>query len=158
PILKKDSNTSDLGLTAFALCALARSPAGLVDHEGPQVSRAVKFLLDRQQANGAFYDPKDPSLQNYKTSVTVMALNAVDKVKYAAAIGKANKFIIDGQFSEANGTSREKDVNYGGIGYGGDKTKTDLSNSQFAADALHEAGVSGADEVWVRLQVFLARC
>ena len=159
PVLTlKDSNTSDLGLTAFALCALARSSRGPQDLDSPTISRAVRFLLDRQQPSGAFYDPKDPSLQNYKTSVAVLALTAVDRVKHAPVIARAAKFLIDGQFSEANGTSQEADVNYGGIGYGGDKSKTDLSNSQFAADALHEAGVSGADEVWVRLQKFLARC
>jgi squalene-hopene/tetraprenyl-beta-curcumene cyclase len=150
--------SSNVGLTAFALYALARSPRGYKEHDGPFISRAVKFLLERQQGSGAFFDPSDPSLQNYKTSVAVLALLAVDRKKYAAEVGRATAFIRGEQVSEAGGCAKERDVNYGGIGYGSDRTKCDLSNSQFAAEALHEAGLAGSDDLWKRLQVFLARC
>ncbi len=152
----KDS--SDVGLTAFVLYALARSPRGYKEHDGPYISRAVEFLTGRQQASGAIFDPKDPSLQNYKTSVAILALLAVDRVKHAPVIQKAVEFVKSEQFSEAKGYVKESHVGFGGIGYGGDPGRPDLSNSQFAAEALHQAGVSGADDLWVRLQVFLSRC
>ena len=39
--------------------------------------------------DGAFVDPGDPTLQNYKTSVTLLALCALDRQKHAGAIQKA---------------------------------------------------------------------
>ncbi len=150
--------TSDVGLTAFVLYSLARSPRAYKEHDGPYISKAAEFLLSRQQPDGAFYDPKDPSLQNYKTSVAILVLKELDSVKYKPAIMKAVKFVKSQQFAETRGYERGKHLGYGGIGYGSDHGRPDLSNSQFAAEALREAGVSGADEVWVRLQVFLSRC
>ena len=151
-------DASDVGLTAFALYALARVPRKYKEHDGPYVSKAVEFIASRQQADGAIYDLRDPSLQNYKTSVAVLAFAALDRKKYAAAIDKAAKFIKAQQFDEGQGFVKDQHAGFGGIGYGSDKGRPDLSNSQFAAEALHEAGVSGAEDVWVRLQVFLARC
>ena len=70
-------NTSDLGITAFCLYALARNPRGYKEVDGPFISKAVDFLLKRQQADGAFCDPKDPTLKNYKTSVVLLALHTL---------------------------------------------------------------------------------
>jgi len=151
-------NTSDLGITAFALYALAKNLPALKGSDNPSVSQAVDFLLSRQQENGGFYDKKDSTLLNYKTSVALLALNTLGRVQYADAISKATAFIKDQQFGAAGGDAQNESVNDGGIGYGSREKKPDLSNSQFAAEALGEAGVSGSDELWKRLVVFVSRC
>lgn len=148
---------SDVGITAFCLYALARNPRNYSAADGPFISRAVKFLLDRQQADGAFYDPKDPSLQNYKTSVAVLALDALDRVKYAQAVRKARDFLQTQQATPAGGYDPDEHVNFGGQGYGS-SLRRDLSNAQFAAEALYKSGLSASDEYWAHLVVFVSRC
>jgi squalene-hopene/tetraprenyl-beta-curcumene cyclase len=150
--------TSDVGITAFVLYALARAPRGYKEHDGPYISKAAEFLTSRQQPDGAIYDPRDPSLQNYKTSVAMLALLALDPVKHSETLKKALEFVKAQQFDESKGYEREKHDSFGGIGYGGDPGRADLSNTQLAAEAAHQAGLSGSDDLWVRLQVFLTRC
>jgi squalene-hopene/tetraprenyl-beta-curcumene cyclase len=150
-------DTSDVGLTAFALYALARSPRKYKEHDGPFISKAVDFILARQQADGAIYDPKDPSLQNYKTSVAILALTALDRAKYAGPIAKAAGFIKSQQATEERGYEKGRHLSYGGIGYGGEMGKEDNSNMTFSLEALREAGVSGADDLWIKARVFVAR-
>jgi len=43
-------DTSDVGLTAFVLYALARNPRHYKATDGPFISKAVDFVLERQQA------------------------------------------------------------------------------------------------------------
>ena len=150
-------NTSDVGITAFCLYALARNPRGYKAVDGPFISKAVDFLLARQQSDGAFYDKKDPTLQNYKTCVVLLALVTFDPAKYSGAIAKAQNFIKAQQATEALGYDPEKHVTFGGQGYG-EALTPDLSNSQFSAEALYGSGLSGSDEYWKRLAVFISRC
>ena len=150
-------NASDVGITAFAIYALAKSGAATRAESAASVARAVDFLLRNQQENGAFYDPKDPTLQNYKTCVALLALNALDRVKHAGAIKKAQAFIKAQQFDEDDGYKPGENVGFGGIGYGS-KQRPDLSNTQFALEALAESGLSGTEELWKKAVVFVARC
>jgi squalene-hopene/tetraprenyl-beta-curcumene cyclase len=151
----KDS--SDVGITAFAVYALARANAREKAAPPPPLARAVEFLLAKQQPDGGFYDPRDPSLQNYKTCVALLALSTLDRVKHADAIRKAQAFIKAQQFTEDDGYKPDQNLGYGGIGYGS-KQDPDLSNHQFALEALAESGLSGSDELWKRAVVFIARC
>ncbi len=146
---------SDVGITAFALYAL--SSAGKSEGDDPAVKKAAEFLISKQQADGGFFDPRDPSLENYKTCVSVLALLTLDRVKYAPQISKAQSLIKSLQFSEDRGVSKD-DLNYGAIGYGSNPSQGDASNSQMAVEALHESGLSGADSVYKRVVVFLSRC
>jgi squalene-hopene/tetraprenyl-beta-curcumene cyclase len=148
-------NASDVGITAFALYALAKSK--WEPRDSAPISRAADFLLSRQQTDGGFYDTKDPTLQNYKTSVVVMALSALDRAKYSGPIAKAQAFIKLQQFAEEDGLKPDKDLLFGGVGYGS-KQRPDLSNTNVATDALKESGLSGSDELWSKLVVFVARC
>jgi len=151
-------NASDVGISAFALYGLAKTSGAFKARDRASIARAVDFLLERQQESGGFYDKRDPTLQNYKTSVALLALNSVDRVKYAGPIRKAQAFIKDQQFGRAGGAAQSESVDYGGIGYGTRGKKPDLSNSQYAAEALGESGLSGSDELWKDVQVFVARC
>jgi squalene-hopene/tetraprenyl-beta-curcumene cyclase len=149
---------SDVGMTAICLYAIARVPAKMRQHAGPVVANAVRFLLDRQQRDGSFYDPRDPSLQNYKTSVTGLALLTLDREKYRAQIDRGVEFITSQQFAEPLGYDRDRDLHYGGIGYGNrSNVKSDLSNTNYALEFLNEAGESDSSSVYERAQQFLTR-
>lgn len=150
-------NASDVGITAFVLYAIARNPRGYTAVDGPYISKAVDLLLSRQQPDGGVYDPKDPTLQNYRTSVAVLALTALDRVKYREAVQRAQGFIKEQQFSASKGYDPKQHVSYGGIGYGS-ALRGDLSNTQLGAEALAESGLSGSDELWQGLTVFVTRC
>ena len=149
-------NSSDLGLTAFSLHALTKSPRGYKAADGPFISRAVDFILARQQADGSFYDPKDPTLITYKTSVVVMALSTLDPIKHSSAIRRAQDYLASQQLTEAKGYEESKHLGYGGIGYG-DALRPNLSIDVFAAEALYMSGRSGSDELWRRIAVHVRR-
>jgi squalene-hopene/tetraprenyl-beta-curcumene cyclase len=51
----------------------------------------------------------------------------------------------------------EKDPTYGGIGYGSDKTRSDLSNTQYALASLRAAGVPPSDPAFQRALTYLSR-
>jgi len=150
-------NTSDLGITAFVLYALARCPREYKAADGPFISNALDFLLERQQENGAFYDKKDPMLQNYKTSVALMALMRLNPRKYADPIRRSQDFVRAQQMDEADGYDPERHLGFGGFGYGSG-LRPDLSNTQYALDALNASGVSANDEVFRKALVYVTRC
>lgn len=156
PYSMRLENASDLGISALVLHALAVSPRQYKAADGPFVSRAVDFILERQQENGAFYDRRDPSLQNYKTSVVVMALVALNATKYAEPIRKAQVFLRAIQLDEDGGYDPEKHLSYGGFGYGSG-LRPDLSNTQYALDALVASGVSGSDELFQKAVLYVSR-
>lgn len=149
-------NTSDVGVTAFAIYAVSKGMPAPKAAAVPSLGSAVDFLLSRQQADGGFYDPKDPTLQNYKTCVALLALNTLDRVKHSKAISKAQDFIKKQQFTEEDGYKPDENFGYGGIGYGS-KQRPDLSNTQFGVEALAESGLSGSDELWKKAVMFIAR-
>jgi len=99
----------------------------------------------------------------YRTSLAVMALNAIDAEKHREVIENAQKFLVGGQLSEANGNFTPQSWEYGGWSYPSrpekmGKIQPDLSNLQFAVSALKESGLSEDDEAYKRALVFLQRC
>lgn len=150
-------NASDVGITAYALYAFSRHPRAYSEFDGTFISEAVDFLLARQKPDGAFYDDRDPTLPNYRTSVAILALSHLDATRYSRAILRAREFVKSQQFSESDRYERSRHLSYGGIGYGGG-LRPDLSNSQFALEALSRSGLSASDELWARAQVYLRRC
>ena len=149
-------NASDVGLTAYVLYAYSRNVRGYSEVDGPFISKAIDFLLARQQANGAFYDLRDPTLLNYKTSVVLMGLTRLGRTKYAEAISRGREFIKGQQFAEDQGYDKVRHLSFGGIGYGGG-LRPDVSNTQFGVEALSDAGLSASDELWVRARTYLRR-
>jgi len=96
-------------------------------------------------------------LQNYVTSVNVMALTAAKRPeKYKAIVGDGVKFLKKLQWDEDEGKT-EKDDFYGGAGYDS-KSRPDLSNTQFFLEALHDAGVSADDPALKKALIFVSRC
>jgi len=147
---------SDVGITALVLAALARVPAKYREYDGPFISAAVDYLLKHQKPDGGIHDGW---LWNYKTCMSILALSALDRKKYEPVIKKAAKFVKSLQLCEESPLPYDpkRHVSYGGFGYGSTR-RPDLSNTQFALEALHEAGVGPEDPVWKRALVFLSRC
>lgn len=154
----------EVGVTALVVDALARSPRGYREDDGPFVSAAVEFLLAHQQPNGSIMDPGQ-GLENYKTSVSILALTGLDagrnEPRYTAAVSAARDFVLSLQCSEESSPiGYDKDKNrsaYGGIGYGSDK-KPDLSNTQTGLEALKAAGLAEDSDAYKLALVFLERC
>ncbi len=149
------AGSSDIGLTAFALYALARAPEKLAPRDGRAITGALEFVLARQQPDGSFHDPRDPSLVEYKTSVAMLALVTLDEKKYAGKIEKAQEYLKSRQFVEKQGFSNES-PSYGGWGYDL-KGQANLSVTKYVAEALFETGLSAGDSVWERVKIYLAR-
>ena len=143
----------DVGITALAVTALAKSGQA----KAPQVEKAVAFLLKNAHPDGSIWNDDGVGLYNYRTSISLMALHAVDPEKYKDAIQKAQAFLVGIQKSEANGNAKKGDVEEGGIGYGDDGPKNDLSNTAMALQALKESGYTN-EEVFQRAAEFAARC
>ncbi|MBX7105305.1 MAG: terpene cyclase/mutase family protein, partial [Gemmataceae bacterium] len=145
------------GITAVALTGLLKT--GKVKPGDPVAAKAVNYiesLVNEKAGHIAGPDPK-VQLQNYVTSVNVMALAAADRDgKYKAVIGNAAEFLKKLQFDEAEGKNPGDDF-YGGAGYDS-KSRPDLSNTHFFLDALKAAGVPSTDPAVKRALVFVSRC
>lgn len=88
-----------------------------------------------------------------------MAFTSNKKIhkKYKHVVEKAKKFLIKLQCDEGEGYTPKADRFYGGIGYGGDE-RPDLSNTQYALEALKAAGLDKNHPVYKKAIVFLERC
>ena len=141
------------GMTGLAITAFLRHPENrYAEANHPFVQRALQALLEMQQPNGAIYNAdQQPALPNYNTSISLLALSSTDNPGYRMAIAKAQDFIRGLQVQDSDS------VYYGGIGYGSRETVHDLSNLNFAVQALKESG-SDDQQVWDKAIKFLQNC
>jgi len=140
------------GVGITALCTEAILEAGQTIRE-PAVRRAVDYILKAVKPDGGIYD--DVGLKTYSTSLSLAVLVKADPKTYADPIKKATDFIEKSQWG-ADESIEQSDLKYGGFGYG-KSNRPDMSNSQFALDALREAGVKPDSAVWQRAIVFVSR-
>ncbi|WP_020476286.1 prenyltransferase/squalene oxidase repeat-containing protein [Zavarzinella formosa] len=145
------------GVTAIVVTGLLKT--GKVTTDDPMVAKAFTFiesLVNEKEGHLAGQDAA-VGLQNYVTSVNVLALQAANKPeKYKVIVANAVKFLKKLQWDEEEGKKAEDDF-FGGAGYDS-KSRPDLSNSQFFLDALHEAGVPSDDPALKKALVFVSRC
>jgi squalene-hopene/tetraprenyl-beta-curcumene cyclase len=140
-----------------AIVAKAFVGAGKLNE--PEVRKAYDRLLAQQKEDGGIY--KDMSA-NYNTAIAISALSATNDPKYKPAIDKAIKFLRQLQWNDQSSDAKErksvdeKDARYGGFGYGG-KQRPDLSNTQVALEALHDAGISPDDPAYKAALKFASR-
>lgn len=145
------------GITGLVLTAYLRHPKAKFNADSPQVKSALDWLVSLQNADGSIYDPKgELPLPNYSTSTSLMALAATRHARYAPAIKKAQAFLAKSQVDEGEGATPE-DSNYGGIGYGSDPKRNDLSNLSMALTALKDSGLPKDAAVWGKAVQFLNR-
>ncbi len=157
---KEDGSWSDEkspGVTGIVSTGLLRT--GRVSAEDPMVANALRYiesLVNEKAGHIAGKDPA-PQLQNYVTSVNLMALVAAKREdRYKTVIGNAKEFLKKLQWDEAQGKNPNDDY-YGGAGYDS-KNRPDMSNTQMWIDALREAGVSSDDPALKKALIFVSRC
>ena len=151
------STTRSPGVTGIVLTGMLKT--GLVTSKDPVAERALKYIESLVNTKAKHIAGKDPKvqLQNYVTSINVMALIAANRAdKYKAIIGDAVEFLKKLQWDEEEGKQPNDDY-YGGAGYDS-KSRPDLSNTQIFLDALKEAGVSPDDPALKKAMIFVSRC
>jgi immune inhibitor A len=115
------------------------------------VDAGILYILSKRNADGSFDDRK-----TYETSLALVVLSATHNPEYADEIDDAKDFLLADCWDEGEGYDRN-DWYYGGYGYGSDE-RPDLSNTQFAAIALYEAGVPAEHAIWDKIELFTTRC
>jgi squalene-hopene/tetraprenyl-beta-curcumene cyclase len=144
------------GVTGVVLTGLLQT--GRVSVKDPMADRALRYiesLINREAGHIAGKDAR-VQLQNYVTSINVMALVAAGRDDYKPVIGDAVKFLKKLQWDEGEGKDMKDDF-YGGAGYDS-KSRPDLSNTQFFLDALKSSGLSPDDPAFKKAAVFISRC
>jgi squalene-hopene/tetraprenyl-beta-curcumene cyclase len=145
------------GVTGIVITGLLQT--GKVTPDDPVVAKGLKYIesLVNPKAGHIAGPEAAVQLQNYVTSVNVLALQAANRPdKYKAVVGDAVKFLKKLQWDEEEGKKPEDDF-FGGAGYDS-KSRPDLSNTQFFLDALQSAGVPSDDPALKKALMFVSRC
>jgi squalene-hopene/tetraprenyl-beta-curcumene cyclase len=144
------------GVSGVALTGMLQT--GKVTTKDATVEKALKYIESLVNPKAGHIAGRDPKvqLQNYVTSVNVMALVAADRDSYKSVIGDATKFLKKLQWDEDE-DKNPKDDFYGGAGYDS-KSRPDLSNTQLFLDALQSAGISKDDPALKKALIFVSRC
>ncbi len=145
--------------TALALSGMCLN--GRSEANDANVAKGFRFLTASAKPSGGIFSDKNPAiaLPNYNTSLAIMALVYSKNPVYKPMIAKAQAFLEKSQYAEGSGITPFSPL-YGGIGYGddpGDDTHPDLSNLQFALEALHESGTPADAPVFKKALIFLQR-
>lgn len=148
----KGQPASSVGYTGLVVAALVESGTAPGGKDGDLVRKAVDYMLKQRQPDGSICSPQ-AGVQSYETSIAIMALVAVDKEKHKEAIAKAKDYLIGIQ---DDGSKNQ--LSRGGIGYGSDKTMSNMSTTHYALQALKDAGVPEDSEVWKRAVAFVSAC
>lgn len=145
------------GITAICVLGFLRN--GVTDKD-PVVAKACGYLAGLAKPDGGIYtDQFGPGqrLPTYNTALAMTALHATGNAKYRDTVAKARAYLGEAQLDEGEGFS-PKDMQYGGIGYGGRGDGGDLSNLQNALEALAETGEPKDSAVFKKALIFLQRC
>lgn len=147
-------DVADPGITALALQAVIRAHRMLGEEPPAWVHDGLSWLCSLQKPDGGIYEL---GLKNYITSVAIEALSAAGDERFKECLDRAVQFLLETQLDEGEGYSVEEDPYYGGFGYGSSE-KPDLSNTQMALGALHEAGLPPDHEAYRKAILFLEKC
>ena len=145
------------GVTGVALTGLLST--GKLSPDDPVAAKALKYIESLINPDAHHIAGKDAQvqLQNYVTSINVMAFQAANQDdRYKKVIGSAAEFLKRLQWDEDEGKGPGNDF-YGGAGYDS-KSRPDLSNTQFFLDALKAAGVPKDDPAFKKALIFVSRC
>ena len=150
------STAKNIGVTGVVTTGLLQCGVSPDDAPAAKGLAYIEALINPKAGHIAGGDPK-VGLQNYVTSVNVMALVAAKRdAKYKPAVGNAAEFLKKLQWDDGEGKAQADDE-YGGAGYDS-KSRPDLSNTQFFLDALKDAGVPQDDPAFTKAAVFVSRC
>jgi squalene-hopene/tetraprenyl-beta-curcumene cyclase len=150
-----DSKVSP-GITGVVVTGLLRT--GKVTAKDPMVDKGLKYIV-------SLIDPKErhiagkgarKGLQNYVTSINLLALVEAKRDDYKTVIKDATAFLKKLQWDEGDDKDKDSDF-FGGAGYDS-KSRPDLSNTQIFLDALAAAGVPKTDPAFKKALTFVSRC
>ncbi|MCX6272041.1 MAG: terpene cyclase/mutase family protein [Bacteroidetes bacterium] len=154
-------------ITALSLSSFLRGGYDFTTQDS-FITRGFNFLLSNQQKDGGIYVDENA---NYNSAIVLMAFKDAGNIAYQSVIGKLERFLLNLQFDEANGYTRDS-LYYGGVGYGF-KARPDLSNVQWSLEALYQKNkyeieasrdenerkmLEEKNKYLERTMVFLARC
>jgi len=144
------------GVTGIVVTGLIKG--GKVSPDDPMVARGLKYIENLVNTEAGHIAGNNPrvQLQNYVTSVNVMALVAAKRDSYKTILADAAKFLKKLQWDDSEGKGKESDF-FGGAGYDS-KSRPDLSNTQFFLEALKEAGIPKDDPAFKKAMTFVSRC
>ncbi|MBI3820014.1 MAG: hypothetical protein HY286_15060 [Planctomycetes bacterium] len=142
-----------IGVTALVAQAIWGWPGERPAEVAAAASKATKVVAGAARPDGSIHGG---GLENYTTSASVGALVASGNPEYRDLVARAKKYITDLQADEGEGVSPEH-WSYGGTGYG-DEERPDMSNTNFALEALRKAGVKSDDPAMQKALKFLERC
>ena len=145
--------SSNPAITSLVVKGLVQSP-----DFGPKHSAAIRglaFVLKHVQPDGGIYVAGE-GMQNYYTSVALMALAATKDPAHAPIIHRAQAYLKKLQWDGGEGHEASSTW-YGGQGYGSHK-RPDLSNTQLMIEALHQSGLPADDPAYRKALVFISRC
>ncbi len=143
-------------VTGLVLAGMLDDPR--IRRDDPTVRKALAYILSMQKDNGGIYDTL---LENYNTSVCLMALGRLgDDAKATAAAKKAQDFLRglqwDGQKDPTGKTIDKEHAWYGGAGYG-NRGRPDLSNTAMMLAGLNDSGLDCKDPAFQRAMAFITR-
>lgn len=142
-----------IGITALALTAFARSHRQYREDDGPFMRNAIAHIRSAVRQDGAI--TQGGGNEMYTTALAVIALRALKDAKHDEVIQKATQWMKGQQTVEALGY-RPEDKFYGGFGYGS-SLRPDLSNTQYAIEALRLSGMPANDPVMTKAVKFIQR-
>lgn len=141
------------GITSMALGALLCTSEPRKPEMQAAIDKGLAWLVSLQKPDGSIHDG---ALANYTTSAAIMALARANRPEHKPVIQKARDWLISLQADEAEGFSPDHPF-YGGNSYG-DEQRPDLSNVQFALEALAASGLEKGNDAYKRALKFLERC
>ncbi len=118
-------------ITGLVLSSFLRAHPAISEQDSI-IARGFDFLKSCIHDNGGIYND---DMQTYSTSICIMAFKDADNLLYDPIIRNAQSFIMSMQKSEENGVSPDS-INYGGVSYGKDDKPCNLSNLQWALEAV----------------------
>ena len=123
----------------------------------PLVAKGLKYLEGFVQQTGGIHAPKS-KYQNYETCLCVMCFSAANADhKYDELLKNADKFLKGQQLDEKRGVEKSH-PSYGGISYGSEGTRADLSLTHFLVEALKETGNDYNSDSIQKALVFVSNC
>ncbi len=143
----------EVGVTALCLLAIMESPAAYREKDGEFISKGIEWLASMQKPDGSIHGGQ---LATYNTATSMLALAKTGNPKWKPVLDKALGFLRVVQSDEGENIDPSNRF-YGGVGYE-DGGTADLSNTQFAVEAAHEAGMPADDPFFKKVSVYLQRC
>ncbi|MCU0842609.1 MAG: terpene cyclase/mutase family protein [Thiobacillaceae bacterium] len=128
------AQTEHPALSAMILTAFQGDPTGYYKKKYQQkIDLGYEYLLRNVKPDGSIY-VKD--LQNYNTSLSMIALVAANNVAYEPILKKARNYLIGLQDDFGDKGMGDHPLD-GGLGYSGSYKNSDINNTTLALEALH---------------------